>query len=92
MINNNDDPLIEVIWQDLNEQVSREQIRRVVAEIALEFQDATVTAFVPIFVHRRAVDQLQKQLNENRLPANGKRPFTPQQRQGNIPAAHYTTH
>lgn len=91
-MNNIDEHLVEAVWQDLDKQVSREQIRRVVAEIALEFQDATVTAFVPIFVHRRAVDQLQKQLNENRLPENGKRPFTTQQQQGNIPAAHYTTH
>ena len=91
-MNHIDEHLVETVWQDLNGQVSREQIRRVVAEISLAFQDATVTAFVPIFVHRRAVDQLQKQLNETRLPENGKRPFTPQQRQGTIPAAHYTTH
>lgn len=91
-MNNIDEHLVETVWQDLDKQVSREQIRRVVAEISLEFQDATVTAFVPIFVHRRAVDQLQKQLNENRLSENGKRPFVGQQKQGNAPAAQYTTH
>ena len=91
-MNNIDEHLVETVWQDLDKQVSREQIRRVVAEISLAFQDATVTAFVPIFVHRRAVDQLQKQLDENRLPDNGKRPFVGQQRQGNALVAKYTTH
>lgn len=71
-MNNNDDPLIEAIWQDLDGQVSREQISRVVAEISLEFQDAAVKAFVPIFVQRKAVEQLKRQLNENRLSANGR--------------------
>lgn len=84
-MNNIDDHLVETIWQDLDGQVSREQISSVVAEISLAFQDATVTAFVPIFVHRRAVEQLQKQLNENR-----KRPFVGQQRQGNVPVAKST--
>ena len=91
-MNNIDEHLVETVWQDLDKQVSREQIRRVVAEISLEFQDATVTAFVPIFVHRRAVDQLQKQLDENRLLTNGKRPFVGKQRQGNLPVAKYPTH
>lgn len=91
-MNNIDEHLVETVWQDLDKQVSREQIRRVVAEISLEFQNATVTAFVPIFVHRRAVEQLKQQFNENPLSANGKRPFATHQGQGNMPAAQYTTH
>lgn len=91
-MNNIDDSIIENVWQDLDGQVSREQVGHVVAEISLEFQDAAVKAFVPIFVHRRAVEQLKKQLNENRLSANGKRPFVRQQGQGNLPVAESTTH
>lgn len=69
-MNNTDDmndSIIENVWKYLDGQVSREQIGRVVAEVMLGFQDATVRAFVPIFVHREAVERLQSQLNENSL-------------------------
>jgi len=92
IMNNIDDHLIETIWQDLNGQVSREQISSVVAQISLEFQDAAVKAFVPIFIHRQAVEQFKRQLNENRLSANGKRPFIRQQGQSNLPVAESTSH
>jgi len=53
-----DDSLVEKLWLDLNGQVSRDQIDRTVTEIAAHFQNARVTTFVPIFIHRKALEQL----------------------------------
>lgn len=53
------DNLIEQIWRDLGGQVPRQQIRQVAAEVTAEFHDATVTAFVPIFVRRRTRERLK---------------------------------
>ena len=65
VMNYMDDSLIEQIWHDLDGQVAREQIRQVAAEVAAEFHTATVTAFVPIFIRRRAREKLEIQINEN---------------------------
>lgn len=62
MIDNVDDSLIERLWHDLDGQVSLEQIRRAVTEIAAEYQEAKLTTFVPIFIHRKALRQLKKLL------------------------------
>jgi hypothetical protein len=59
VMNEIDDSLIEQIWHDLDGQVTREQIRQVVTEIAAEFRSATVTAFVPIFIRRQAREKLE---------------------------------
>ena len=59
-----DDSLIGQIWHDLDGQVTREQIRQVVTEIAAEFRTATVTAFVPIFIHRQACEKLETLIHE----------------------------
>ncbi len=64
MMNNENDSIIEKVWQDLDGQLSREQIGQTVTEIALEYRDATVQAFVPIFIHRQAVERFKRQLNE----------------------------
>jgi hypothetical protein len=53
-----DDALVETLWQDLDGQVSRQQIARAVTQIAARFEKATVTAFVPIFVRRQALEHL----------------------------------
>jgi hypothetical protein len=90
VMNDVDASLVEKVWHDLDGQVSREQVGRVVTEIALRFQDAAVEAFVPIFIHRQAVERLKRLLNENRLSANGRMPFTGEQWQGNEPAAKST--
>lgn len=68
-----DDSLIEQIWHDLDGQVARERIRQVVAKIAAEFRAATVTAFVPIFIRRRAREELETWVNVNRDSASGGR-------------------
>jgi hypothetical protein len=54
-----DECLIEKLWQDLEGQVSREQIDQVVTEISFRFQDASVTAFIPIFIRRLAFEELK---------------------------------
>lgn len=54
-----DDSLVEKLWHDLDGQVSRQQIAGAVTEIAARFEKATVTAFVPIFMHRQALEQLK---------------------------------
>lgn len=74
-MNNENDSIIDEVWQDLNRQLSREQIGRTVAEISLAYQDATVTAFVPIFVRREAVERLRRQLTEDRLSVDSRLPF-----------------
>ena len=72
-MNDTDDWLIEQIWHDLDGQVTREQIRQVVIEIADEFRSATVTAFVPILIRRRAREKLETRINESRnLALNGR--------------------
>lgn len=58
------DPLesdfIESIWKDLGGKVPPEEIQQAVADVSSEFQDARITQFVPIFVRRRAIDQLKR--------------------------------
>ena len=51
--------LVDQIWTDLGGAVSRLAIRRKVAEVSPAFQDARITAYVPIFVRRRTVEQLR---------------------------------
>ena len=60
---------IDQIWHDLDGQVTCEQIRQVVTEIADEFRSATVTAFVPILIRKRAHEKLGTRVNESRNSA-----------------------
>jgi len=59
-----DESLIEKVWCDLDRQVPRDRVSYVVAEVALKFQDATVKTFLPILVHRRALERLRQEINE----------------------------
>ena len=59
-----DEFLIEKLWQDLDGQISREQIVHAVTEISFRFQDASVTAFVPIFIRRLAFEELKDRLEK----------------------------
>ena len=68
MMDRVDDSLIERLWRDLDGQVSRQQIAGVVTEIAARFEKATVTALVPIFIHRRALEYLKGGLANNSHP------------------------
>lgn len=86
------DAIIEKVWQDLGGQLSREQVRRTVTAITLEYRDAAVQAFVPIFIHRQAVEALKKQLNGNGTQVNGRVPIAHNRQQANDPAAETTIH
>jgi hypothetical protein len=55
-----DDPLVEKLWHELDGQVSRQRIAGAVTEIATRFERATVTAFVPIFIRRQALEYLKR--------------------------------
>ena len=59
MMDNMDDSVVEKLWHDLDGRVSRQQIARAVTQIAARFEKATVTAFVPIFIHRQALEHLR---------------------------------
>ena len=53
------DAFIEKLWYEFDEQVTREQIRHVAAEVAGQFKDATVTTFIPIFIYRETYEKLR---------------------------------
>jgi len=55
-----DDALVETLWKDLDGQVSRQQIAGAVTQVAARFEQATVTAFVPIFIRRQALEYLRR--------------------------------
>ena len=55
-----DDALAETLWKDLDGQVSRQQIAGAVTQVAARFEKATVTAFVPIFIRRQALEYLKR--------------------------------
>lgn len=54
-----DEVLVEVIWSELDGRIDREQVRETALIIAQEFTDATVTAFVPLFIRRRTFERLK---------------------------------
>lgn len=58
-----DEALVEAIWHELDQQIPRERVSCVVAEVALGFQQATVKTFLPILVHRQALERLRQELN-----------------------------
>ncbi len=59
-----DDRFVEAIWHELDGQLPRARVHSVVSEIALRFQDATVKTFLPILVHRRAIQRLREEINK----------------------------
>ena len=57
--------LIEEISVSLGGVLSHERIAQVVTEIASDYQNATVTSFVPIFIQRYAFERLGKEIQHN---------------------------
>lgn len=51
--------LVEQIWRDLNGQAQRARIYQVAATVAADFDQATVTSFVPIFIRRETLEKLR---------------------------------
>lgn len=58
------DDLLKEIWVDLDKRYSLEKIREVAAETTFEFQDAVVTAFLPIFIYRKTREKLLAMLDQ----------------------------
>ena len=56
------DDLIELIWHDLHESISRRRIADVAHRIAAGFADARVPAFIPIFVRRATCERLRPEV------------------------------
>ena len=54
-----DKALIESIWKALDGRVDREHIRQAILEAAAGYQNATVKAFIPIFIRRDVLQRLK---------------------------------
>lgn len=66
-----DDGLIDDLWRDLNGAIAIEKIRQVAKQIAEEYEDAPVTTFLPIFIHRRTRELLKSVIaEEGDIPTN----------------------
>ena len=52
------DQVIEQIWSELGGEVSRQTVRQVVSDLALEYRGARIPTYVPIFVRREALREL----------------------------------
>jgi len=58
--------IIEQVWRDLQGRVSRAAIRPVILEIMPKYENARITTYIPILVHRETVDTLRARLDEAR--------------------------
>ena len=56
--------MIEKVWQHLQGRVNRSDILQVILKILPKYENARVTIYVPILVHREAVDVLRTRLDE----------------------------
>ncbi|HSL45493.1 MAG TPA: hypothetical protein VK897_18810 [Anaerolineales bacterium] len=54
--------LIEQIWYELDEQVSRDRIREIAIRVANIFVNATVTTHIPLFVHHLTREWLKGEM------------------------------
>ncbi|MFN2235411.1 MAG: three-helix bundle dimerization domain-containing protein [Anaerolineales bacterium] len=63
-LNGFDVSLIETVWCELDKQLPRERVNCIVSEVARGFKNAAVKTFLPIFIHRRALERLRQELNE----------------------------
>jgi len=46
--------LVESVWRAVDGRLPRARVLEIVAEVAAEFQGVAITAYVPIFIARRA--------------------------------------
>ncbi len=55
------DMVVEAIWHEMGGRVTHDKIRQVAAEVMdmAEFQNATVTTFLPILIKRRTREKLR---------------------------------
>jgi hypothetical protein len=70
-INGIDGSLVEKVWRELDGQLPLERVECIVTEVALGFQDVAVKTFLPIFIHRRALERLRQEINEESATNGG---------------------
>jgi len=56
--------MIEQVWRQFQGRVNRSDILQVLLEILPKYEDARVTLYVPILVHREVVAALRARLDE----------------------------
>src|SRR5262245_60343463 len=61
-----DEALIEKLWHELNEQIPREQIYQVATQVFAQFQNVTVTNFLPIFIYRQTLEKLKPEVEKSK--------------------------
>jgi hypothetical protein len=59
--------LIDQVWNDLQGQASRDAVRQVLLEVIQEYENATITTYIPIFIRRDTVDILRATLTQTGL-------------------------
>lgn len=62
--------MIERVWHQLQGRVNRTDILQVLLEILPKYEDARITLYVPILVHREAVGVLRARLDDESQQAN----------------------
>ena len=62
--------VIEQVWQELQGEVNRAVILQVLLKIMPKYENARVTTYVPLLVHREAVDVLRARLDDETPPVN----------------------
>jgi hypothetical protein len=70
--------LIDQVWNDLQGQVNRATVQQMLLEVIREYEDATITTFVPIFIRRDAVDTLRGTLVQAEVDPVTKRRLLPE--------------
>ena len=58
--------MIDQVWRQLQGQVSRAAIQAVILEIVPRYENARVTTYIPVLIHREAVDTLRIRLDDAR--------------------------
>lgn len=56
------DALIEMVWRDMHEKVSRAHVSEMVSEVSEKFHDAKITTYIPIIVRRMTCERLREEL------------------------------
>jgi len=55
----------EYIWRSVNGRMPRDQIDRIVSEVAQEFETAPIRAFVPALVQRLSLERVCRDLSSS---------------------------
>jgi hypothetical protein len=55
--------IVDYVWQRIDRRMGQDRIRQIVSEVAQEFEDAAVQAFVPVLVRRFSLERVREELN-----------------------------